>query len=127
MNELRFAGEILDRLQERNPRYHEQAFLFTLSALQSVVSTLPEPRHISGSELAHEVRRQAMTRFGLMARTVLGHWGIHATADVGEVVFAMVDCGVLVTDEGDTREDFEGVFDFEEVFVRDYPWGAAIQ
>jgi uncharacterized repeat protein (TIGR04138 family) len=126
MNEMKFAEEILDQLQEQNPRYHERAFLFTLSALQSVMKGLVEPRHISGSELVHEVRRQAMHQFGPMARTVLGHWGIHETADVGEVVYALVECGILVTAEGDTREDFIGVFDFEEAFVRDYPWGASI-
>ena len=56
-------------------------------------------------------------------RTVLGHWGIHDTEDLGEIVFVMVECGVLIKREEDRREDFRGLFDFEEVFERDYPWG----
>jgi uncharacterized repeat protein (TIGR04138 family) len=39
------------------------------------------------------------------------------------MVFALVDCGVLIRREEDTPEDFEEVFDFEEAFERDYPWG----
>ncbi len=52
-------------------------------------------RHISGEELAHGVRDLALKQYGPMARTVLGHWGIHGTDDLGEIVFAMVECGVL--------------------------------
>ena len=123
MTELQFADEILERLQERNPRFHGNAYLFLLSALNSVLEGLDEPRHISGEELANGARKLALRLYGPMARTVLGHWGIHSTDDLGEMVFAMVDCGVLMKREEDRREDFQDLFDFEEVFERDYPWG----
>ena len=123
MTELQFAEGILDKLQDQNPRFHGKAYLFLLSALHEVMAGLEEPRHISGEELAHGVRELAMKQYGPMARTVLGHWGIHDTEDLGEIVFAMVECGVLVKQEEDRREDFRGLFDFEEVFERDYPWG----
>jgi uncharacterized repeat protein (TIGR04138 family) len=42
----------VDRLRERNPRFHETAYLFILSALHHVIERLPETRHISGRELA---------------------------------------------------------------------------
>ena len=125
MTELQFADEILDRLNERNPRYEGRAYVFVLSALQSVMEELHERRHISGRELAEGVRRLALERFGPMARTVLEHWGVHTTEDLGEIVFALVDCGVLTKQDEDRREDFEGVFDFEEAFEEDYPWGVA--
>jgi uncharacterized repeat protein (TIGR04138 family) len=121
-----FAEEMLLRLTRRNPRFHGNAYLFTLSALQAVIDGLDEPRHISGAELSEGVRQLALDRFGPMARTVLGHWGIHETEDLGAIVFAMVDCGVLTTQDGDRPEDFEGIFDFEEAFDREYPWGANI-
>ena len=123
MTELQFAEEVLERLQDRNPRFHGKAYLFLLSALQVVLAGLEEPRHVSGKELAMGVRDLALKQYGPMARTVLAHWGIHDTEDLGEVVFAMVDCGVLIKQEEDSREDFRGLFDFEEVFEREYPWG----
>ena len=125
MTELQVANEILERLQDRNPKFHGKAYLFLLSALHSVLAGLKEPRHISGVELAHGVRELALRQYGPMARTVLGHWGIHSTEDLGEIVFAMVECGVLIKREEDRREDFQGLFDFEEAFEREYPWGGS--
>jgi uncharacterized repeat protein (TIGR04138 family) len=124
MTELQFAEEILDQLRERNPRFHGKAYLFLLSSLHAVLESLEEPRHISGRELAQGVRDLALERFGPMARTVLEHWGIHATEDLGEIVFALVECGVLIKQDHDRREDFRDVYDFEEAFEEDYPWGA---
>lgn len=103
-------------------RFDRRAYHFLLDALQAVISRLHERRHISGRELADGVRRLALERFGPMARTVLEYWGIRSTEDVGEMVFALVDMGILVKDEADRPEDFAAVFDFEEVFDRDYPW-----
>ena len=72
MNEsMVFADEVLDRLRERHPRYHETAYLFVLSALHHVLERLDEPRHISGRELAEGARDLALHRYGPMARAVL--------------------------------------------------------
>ncbi|MFQ5690242.1 MAG: Minf_1886 family protein [Gemmatimonadota bacterium] len=117
------VNEVLDQLRRRNPRYAESAYLFVLAALHRRVEALESPRHISGSELADAARKLALDRFGPLARTVLEHWGIHSTADIGEVVFALVECGVLTKQPEDSREDFEGLFSFEEAFETSYPWG----
>lgn len=124
MTDLQFADEVLDRLQERNPRFHARSYIFVLQALHSVIQGLDAPRHVTGQELAQGVRDLAMDRFGPMARTVLEHWGIHATEDVGRVVFAMVEQGILIKQDGDQPEDFTDVFDFEEAFELNYPWEA---
>ncbi|MEN8373902.1 MAG: Minf_1886 family protein [Gemmatimonadota bacterium] len=116
----------MDQLRERNPRYRETAYIFLISALHFVLQRLDETRHISGRELTEGVRDLAIERFGPMARTVLEHWGISRTEDVGEIVFALVECGILIKQDEDSLDDFYGVYDFEEVFERDYPWGASI-
>ncbi len=124
MTDVQFAEEILDQLQERNPRFHTKAYFFVLASLHSVIRSLEAPRHISGRELTEGVRNLALERYGPMARTVLEYWGIHETEDVGGVVFALVDQGVLVKQDEDNLEDFRNVFDFEEAFERNYPWEA---
>jgi uncharacterized repeat protein (TIGR04138 family) len=124
MTDLDFADEVLDQLQERNPRFHARSYLFVLQALHSVIQSLDEPRHISGRELTEGVRELALGRYGPMARTVLEHWGIHSTEDVGRVVFAMVEQGILIKQDHDQPEDFADVFDFEEAFEANYPWEA---
>ena len=126
MSELQFADEVLDKLQERNPRFHAGSYVFVLHALHSVIRSLEAPRHVSGKELAEGVRRLALERFGPMARSVLEHWGIHDTDDVGRVVFALVEQGILIKQDGDQPEDFADVFDFEEAFELNYPWEARL-
>jgi uncharacterized repeat protein (TIGR04138 family) len=124
MTDLQFADDVLDKLQERNPRFHAHSYIFVLQALHRVIHSLEAPRHVSGRELAQGVRELALERFGPMARTVLQHWGVHDTDDVGRVVFAMVEQGILIKQEEDQLEDFEDVFDFEEAFELNYPWDA---
>lgn len=126
MSSIVLDEHVMKDLRERNPRYQETAYVFLLSALHFVLQRMDVPRHISGRELAEGVRDLAIDRFGPMARTVLEHWGICSTRDVGEIVFALVECGILIKEEEDDVRDFADVFDFEEVFERTYPWGAAI-
>ena len=117
--------KVLAELQERNPRFHRRAYVFLIDALHGVIAGMDERRHISGQELVDGVRGLAMQRFGPLARTVLEYWGINTTDDLGEIVFALVDIGVLVKQEQDRPEDFQDLFDFEEVFEHNYPWTVA--
>jgi len=116
------AEPVLERLRKRHPAYNETAYLFILAALHYTIERVGEARHISGRELAEGCRDLAIERFGLMARSVLEFWGIHSTRDLGEIVFALVECGVLVKQDGDCLDEFCDVFRFAEAFERDYPW-----
>ena len=102
-----------------------EAYLFVLAALEFQQARLPERRHINGRELALAFRDLALDRFGVMARVVLEHWGITSTSDFGDVVFALVESELLLSQPGDRREDFFGVYAFEDAFEREYPWSGA--
>ena len=125
MAQLAFRDGIMDRIRAREPRFHERAYLFILSALEYSQSRLAERRHISGRELAGACRDLALERYGVMARLVLEHWGIRSTADIGDVVFTLVELGLLISQPTDRREEFADVFDFDEAFEREYPWSGA--
>lgn len=127
MAELAFREGIMDRIRIREPRFHEQAYLFVLSALEMCQAQLTVRRHITGVELAHACRDLALERYGLMAKLVLDYWGISATADIGDIVFTLVDLGFLLSQPQDTREEFVDVYDFDLAFERDYPWNCAQQ
>ena len=101
--------------------------VFVLSALEFSQSRLPERRHITGRELAEACRDLALDRYGVMARLVLDHWGVRSTADIGDVVFTLVDLGLLISQPTDSRLDFADVFGFDQAFERDYPWRRAGQ
>ena len=127
MPELAFRDGVMDRLRLIEPRFHENAYLFVLSALEFSQTRLTERRHITGQELATACRDLALERYGVMARIVLEHWGVKSTADIGGVVFALVELGLLVSQPTDTKEDFIGIFDFDRAFERDHPWNALEQ
>lgn len=122
MAELAFRDGIMDRIRVRETRFDERAYLFVLTALEYCQQRLPERRHISGRELALACRDLALDHYGVLARLVLEHWGVRSTADLGDVVFTLVDLELLMSQPADTRDEFIGVFDFEEAFERGYPW-----
>ncbi len=125
MSPPRTFEEMLERLRRRHPRYHDDAYGFVIEALHVVRGGVGARRHVSGQELVDGARSLAMRRYGPLARAVLEHWGIHSTDDLGRMVFALVDVGVLVKRDEDCPDDFKDLFDFEEVFDRNYPWTVA--
>jgi uncharacterized repeat protein (TIGR04138 family) len=77
-------------------------------------------RHITGQELLNGIRDYALAQFGPMAITVFEEWGIRKCPDFGEIVFNMVEIGLLAKTESDTRADFEGGYDFDDVFRKSF-------
>lgn len=126
MAELAFRDGIMDQIRLREPRFHERGYLFVLAALEYTQTRRAERRHVSGVELAEAVRDLAIEQFGVLAREVLEHWGIRRTEDVGDVVFAMVEHGLLAAQPGDSRDDFAHVYEFDAAFERDYPWNSVV-
>ena len=126
MAELGFRDGIMDRIRLREQRFDERAYLFVLAALEFCQQRLEERRHISGKELALACRDLALDRFGVMARLVLEHWGVRSSADIGDIVFTLVELELLMSQPSDTREEFADVFDFDQAFEREYPWSGAL-
>ncbi len=122
MAELAFRDGIMEQIRLREPRFHEHAFLFVLAALEHSQERLGERRHISGKELAETCRDLAIERYGVMSRLVLDHWGIRESVHFGDIVFALVDLGMLIKQPHEQRDDFADAFDFRVAFESAYPW-----
>ncbi len=69
--------------------------------------------HVTGRELCESVRKLALRQFGSMAATVLNHWGVRSTSDIGDIVYNLIAAGDLEKTPSDTRSDFDQAFDFE--------------
>lgn len=76
-------------------------------------------RHVSGQELCEAARRYGLQQYGFLAPTVLATWGIRRTEDFGEIVFNMIEIGQMRKTKADKREDFHGVYEFDDAFARD--------
>jgi uncharacterized repeat protein (TIGR04138 family) len=119
----------LDELVRSDPRYAPEAYEFMFAALGHTQKMLgrassgggtEQEHHVRGPELLAGIRDLALQEFGLMARTVFRMWGINTTADFGEIVFNLIEAGLMSKTDEDDRLDFHDVYDLDEALVRDY-------
>jgi len=81
---------------------------------------IPEESHLTGQELCEAIRRLALLQFGFMTKTVLNSWGIHETLDFGELVYNMIEIGLMKKSKTDSKSDFADVYDFKIAFVEGF-------
>jgi len=122
----------LAEVVRRDPRFAYEAYEFLYEALnhtQKMLGRLPSgevaegaerQHHVSGPELLAGVRDLALREFGLMARTVFHMWGIQRTDDFGDIVFNLVEAGLMNKTDEDTRKDFHEVYDLDQALVQGY-------
>lgn len=116
MSDVATLEAALAEIRKRDGKYNERAYVFVLAALEFAQTRLPARRHLTGTELAWACRDFALEQFGMLASAVLTHWGVHTTEDFGQIVFMLIEVGLLARQPTDKLEDFEHVYDFAEVF-----------
>ena len=124
MNDTSFE-QAVDAICNQDTRYGIDAYFFVREALDFTGKNLKKPaqgkkRHVSGTELLEGIRQYALQEFGPMSLTVLASWGVHSTADFGELVFNLVEAGQLGKTEEDSRADFANSYDFHDVFAKPF-------
>jgi len=107
--------DAVDRIRSTDPRFRREAYGFVMLALGLAVQALPEERredperrHLTGAELLLGVVDLARQEFGALAPTVFREWGVLTAADVGDLVFQLVESRQLSARAEDRREDFHG-------------------
>ena len=115
--------ETIQAVRKRDRRFSRNAYYFVLDALDFTMSHLGreklsgEHRHVGGRELLAGIKDYAADQFGPMAQLVFERWGVRAPADFGEIVFNLIDAELLSRRPSDSRLDFVGGFDFQQVFA----------
>jgi uncharacterized repeat protein (TIGR04138 family) len=125
----------VEELVRRDPRYPLEAYEFVYAALNHTQELLGRPaceqvllkeqakeedRHVSGKQLLYGIRDLALREFGLMARAVFRMWGINRTDDFGEIVFNLVEAGLMSTTPQDERKDFHNVYNLDVELMHEY-------
>lgn len=119
-------SELVQIIAKKDLRYDKQAYFFVRQALDYTLKqsasaeATPRTRHVNGRQLSEGIRDFALDQFGPMTHTLFTEWGIHSTEDFGEIVYNLVEYKVFGTTDDDRREDFSGVFDFEEAFRKPF-------
>lgn len=108
-------------LLRQDPRYPHDAYDFVFQALDYTQKHLRAGAdHVSGYELLEGIRELALREFGLLSRTVFRFWGINRTDDIGEIVFNLIEVGLMSKREGDSRSDFHQVYDLDKALTENY-------
>ena len=97
-------------------QFISQALHYTVEKNHPEVAKTGGKRHVSGSQLCEGIRELALKRWGMLARSVLGRWNINCTRDFGEIVFLLVNNGLMQKEPTDSIDDFNDVYDFAEAF-----------
>ena len=126
---MQYQPAILD-IVRRDGRFPYEAYEFMEEALHYTQKRLgKEPaerhpaethQHITGQELVLGTIEFAKQEFGMLAHTVFRQWRIGATGDVGDIVFNLIDAGLLFKSDNDTREQFQDLFDLEHALSEDF-------
>ncbi len=118
----------IEQIAQQDGRYSPHAYYFVFEALrftQKLFGKNPAgrqeaERHVSGQQLVEGIRQMALEQFGYMARVVLAEWGIRETSDFGEIVFRLVNSGLMGKTENDSLDDFKARYDFGEAFDKGF-------
>jgi len=123
MHEVSFE-EALVLILAKDPRFHEDAYCFVREALDHTQKAIGKDsqgqHHVTGQQLLGGIRDFALNQFGPMAMMVLNEWGVHTCQDFGDIVFNMVESGLLAKTEKDSRADFAGGYEFYDAFRRPF-------
>ena len=124
MQEVNF-DELLDQILAKDTRFARGAYTFVRESLDFTQKLVGKDargviRHVSGQELLDGIRQFALNQFGPMAVTVLAEWGVHNCRDFGEIVFNMVEIGLLAKTEKDSRDDFQNGYNFTDAFRKPF-------
>lgn len=114
--------EAVETVCQDDRRYQPEAYAFLRDSLEGTIKRRKKSKkepgpHVGAVELLDGFRIHALAEFGPMALMVLNYWGVMSTADVGQMVFNLVQAGIFGKTDEDTTESFRDVFDFREAFV----------
>ena len=128
MQEVNF-DEAVEQILAKDERFHRDAYGFMREALdftQKLIGTKNQGkvRHVTGQELLDGIRQYSLQQFGPMAATVFEEWGVRNCQNFGDIVFNMVEIGLLAKTEKDDRDDFRDGYDFADAFVKPF-WPAS--
>jgi uncharacterized repeat protein (TIGR04138 family) len=131
MHEVNF-DEVVDQIFEKDARFHREAYAFMREALGFTQKLIGKEnsgkiRHVNGQELLDGVRQYALQQFGPMTATLLEEWGIRSCRDFGDIVFNMVESGLLAKTDTDSRDDFEHGYDFIDAFRKPFWPGSRLK
>ena len=116
-------------IRQKDDRYQPQAYEVVrlgLDHAQKLVHGEPKKgksavnRHVTGPQLLEGFRQHVLEAYGPMSYPLLQNWGLRKSADVGNIVFNIIETGLFGRSPEDNLADFKDVYDFKDVFQKPF-------
>jgi len=112
----------MEEVIREDGRYPPHAYAFLHEGLARAVEQIHGAKqasgfqHVTGTQLCESLRDLALEKWGMLAPAVLKRWNILATIDFGNMVYLLIDNGLMGKTPEDSIEDFRDVYDFAAAF-----------
>ncbi|KAF0246610.1 MAG: hypothetical protein FD180_608 [Planctomycetota bacterium] len=117
---------MLREIRQKDPRFTAEAYAFTFQGLDYTMHEMKGKRqHVSGQDLLEGIRRLAAKEFGRLAPMVFKAWGVTQSSHFGDIVYNLIEAGVMKRRDEDKREDFDGGWDLATAFEKEEEGGQA--
>ncbi len=104
--------DAIEQILQNTEDYPADAYFFIRAALDATVEKCRKPAenpHLSAEELYFGFCSYALEEYGPLAMAVMEQWGITESTHVGDLVYNLIEVGVFGKQEGDKREQFDGL------------------
>jgi uncharacterized repeat protein (TIGR04138 family) len=103
--------KIIDTIVTNEKRYSKDAYKFINAAVNYTVAAKNAGGHVNAQELLKGISEFALKEFSIFYADVFKSWGINTAADVGNIVFSLIEQKALGASPEDSIEDFNTDFD----------------
>lgn len=115
--------DAVDTIISMHPEYSPDAYSYMRSSLDSAARRFgktPDNPHLTAEELYLGFCAALLEDYGPLAKAVTEHWGIFKSADVGAIVYNLIEVGVFGRQESDTQSQFDHLRPIEDVLNEPY-------
>ncbi|MBU8902670.1 MAG: hypothetical protein KOO69_08015 [Victivallales bacterium] len=103
--------KIIETIVSHEKRYSSDAYKFVNAAVNYTVAKQNAKTHVAALELLEGISEFALKEFSIFYEEIFKSWGVNTAADIGNIVFSLIEQKALGASPEDSIEDFNIDFD----------------
>ena len=88
-------------------KFPHAACRYVCDCVYRTLKEVGESRHVTAFEVLETFRKRSLKDFGPWTAEILAEWHISSPLHVGEIVFLLVNAGILAANNDDKLSDFD--------------------
>lgn len=103
--------KIIETIVSHEKRYNKDAYKFVSAAVNYTVASKNAKGHVDARQLLEGISEFGLKEFSIFYDEIFKSWGINTAADIGNIVFSLIEQKALGASPEDSIEDFNIDFD----------------